>query len=205
MHTGRRSTALTATALALTATFGAAPANAQTGGGANNLVQVVNTAGGAFAHRAGVQAAPYGGDSAQSTNLARAESRDCTGCTTHAAALQAVFLTGNPDTVQVANAAVATNSACSQCLTYAYAFQYVITTERAVSLSPEGQQRIHDIQRRASAVVAQPSDSLDDFAAFDAQLQALAAELRDTVDSELRTAGHAATARSYQARESRSS
>ncbi|MEX2292077.1 MAG: hypothetical protein WD794_17335 [Mycobacteriales bacterium] len=205
MQNARRLTALTATAFALTATLGAAPANAQTGGGANNIVHVVNTASGGFAHRANVQAAPYGGDSAQSTNLAHADSRDCTGCNTHAAALQAVFLTGDPDTVEVANAAFATNSACDQCLTYAYAFQYVITSERAVSLSAQGQQRIQDIQARASAVVAQPADGLEDFGAFDEQLDVLAGELRDTIDNELRAGGHTATTRGYRDRDARSS
>lgn len=195
-------TALTTSALVVTAPFAGAPAVAQTGGGANNLVQVVNTADGEFRSRAGVQVAPYGGDSAQSTNLARAGSRQCDGCRTQAAALQAVFLTGDPSTVQVANAAVATNSNCVRCLSYAYAYQYVITTERAVSLSAEGQRRIADISARASAIISQPADDLDDLPALDAQLDALATELRDTVDRELQAGGHAATTRGHRDRQS---
>lgn len=191
---------VTTTALAA-ALAGAAPAAAQTGGGANNLVQVVNTTHDRFSSRAGVQAAAFGGDSAQSTNLARADSRNCTDCTTQAAALQAVFLTGAPTTVEVANAAVATNSACVRCVSYAYAFQYVVTTDRAVSLSPEGRQRISDLQARAGAVVSEPAGSLEDLQHLDEQLDQLAHELRDAVDQELRAGGHEATTRGLRDRQ----
>jgi putative peptide zinc metalloprotease protein len=189
VHTALRLTTLTATT-ALTAALAAPPVSAHTGGGANNLVQVVNTTDSTFAHRAGVQAAPYGGDSAQSTNLARSDSRDCAGCRTHSAALQAVFLTGDPSSVQVANAAVATNSDCTSCLTYAYAYQYVVTAERAVSLSPSGHQQLQDLQARANAVIAQ---TVDDFDALTAQLDVLADELDAIVDRELQGGGHKAT------------
>lgn len=187
-------TSIAAFALSVTPTASVA---AQTGGGANNLVQVINTTSQTFAGRAGVQAAPYAGDSAQSTNLARADSRDCTGCQAQAAALQAVFFTGDPSTVEVANAAVATNSNCQSCTAYAYAYQYAITSDRAVSLSATGQQRISSIQERARAAISQPGSTLEDFAALDAQLDALAAELRDTIDNELRAGGYNATTRGY--------
>jgi hypothetical protein len=186
-------TTLTATAV-LAALVGASPATAQTGGGANNLVQVVSTAPDQFAHRAGVQAAPYGGESAQSTNLARADSRDCTGCRSRAAALQAVFLTGDPDVVEVANAAVATNSNCTGCHSYAFAYQYVITTDRAVSLSPAGQQAVRDIQADASAVIAEQQLTPTE---LDERLDTLFAELKEVVDNELSAGGHHATTRAY--------
>jgi hypothetical protein len=192
VRTRLRLTTLTATA-ALTALVGASPATAHTGGGANNLVQVVSTAPDQFAHRAGVQAAPYGGDSAQSTNLARADSRDCTGCRSQAAALQAVFLTGGPDVVQPANAAVATNSNCTGCHSYAFAYQYVVTSERAVSLSPAGRQALLDIQADANAVVAQQLGPAD----LEAQLDALFAELKKVVDNELSAGGHNARTRAH--------
>jgi len=197
VSTARRLSTLVLALVALTglAALGPAAAVAQTGGGANNLVQVVNTGAESFAARSGVQAAPYGGDSAQSTNLARADARSCTGCVTQAAALQAVFLTGDPSTVQVANAAVATNSSCTRCLTYAYAYQYVISTDRAVSLSPAGQQRLTELSRRAAAVVAEPATGFEDFVVLDGRLDALAAELREVVDAELRAGGHAAVTR----------
>lgn len=192
MRTHFRLTTLTATAV-LAALVGASPATAQTGGGVNNLVQVVSTAPDQFAHRAGVQTAPYGGDSAQSTNLARADSRDCTGCRSQAAALQAVFLTGDPDVVQVANAAVATNSNCTGCRSYAFAYQYVITTARAVSLSPTGQHAVRDIQAEANAVIALQLDPSE----LEARLDALFERLKDVVDDELNAGGHDASTRAY--------
>lgn len=196
MRTATRLSATCISALALTFTL-ATPASAQTGGGANNLVRVVNTTSDTFAYRAGVQAASYGGTSAQSTNLAHADSRDCTGCRSQAAALQAVFLTGDASTVEVANAAVSTNSSCQSCTAYAYAYQYVITSDRAVSLSSAGQERIRSIQSRATAIISQPGTTLEDFFAFDMQLDELAAELRDTIDHELRAGGYSATTRGY--------
>lgn len=191
----RSATAVAGIAVALAAL--ATPASADGGGGANNVVQVVTRADDQFRHKAQVQAVPFGGESAQSTNLARAESRDCSGCRTHAAALQAVFLTGNPDTVQPANAAVATNVRCPGCVTYAYAFQYVLTTDGPVALSPEGHERIAHINQEADAVVAQqlPPDQIE------AQLDALFTELKNVVDGELRAKDQVAVARTVRERD----
>jgi hypothetical protein len=179
------------TVLVIGQALGGSPATAQTGGGANNVVQVISTTEEPFRFRAGIQVAPYGGDSAQSTNLARADARNCTGCRSQAAALQAVFLTSGPSTVQVTNAAVATNTNCTSCVSYAYAYQYVITTSGPVSLSAEGKRRVASISREADTLVAQqlPLDELN------ARLQELAAQLRSVVDSELRARGITATAR----------
>jgi hypothetical protein len=178
----------------------ASPGVAQTGGGANNVVQVVSTADGSFSARSNVQAAPFGGDSAQSTNLARAEARDCTGCRSQAAALQAVFLTGDPSTVTVTNAAVATNSGCTGCSAYAYAFQYVVSPNRPVALSPEGRQAIVELNRRATAIIAQQTDP----DALTEQLRGLFGELKQVVDGELRAAGVDAVTRSREDRQTAS-
>jgi hypothetical protein len=183
-----RRTRRCATALAALA-FGhvwvGSPATAQTGGGANNLVLVTSTDDDTFRSGSSVQATSYGGRSAQSTNLARADARDCTGCRSHAAALQAVFLTGDPSTVQVTNAAVATTSHCTSCVSYAFAYQYVITTSTPVSLSAQGQQKLTFLNKQARAVVAQqlPPEELD------MRLRDLAAQLREVVDTELRVRG----------------
>jgi putative peptide zinc metalloprotease protein len=176
-------------AVILAPALAVSPVAAQTGGGANNVVQVVSTADDPVRSGSSVQATPYAGDSAQSTNLARAEAHDCTGCRSHAAALQAVFLTGDPSTVQVANAAVATNSNCTSCVTYAYAYQYVITTEGPVSLSPDGRQQIASLNAEAREVIAQQLDPSE----LDLQLEALGDRLREIVDSELRAQGLDAT------------
>jgi hypothetical protein len=169
----------------------ASPASAAEGGGANNVVQVRTTGGHTFGARAHVQATSYGGDSAQSTNLALAQATDCTGCRSRAAALQAVFVTGDPSSVTVTNAAVAANSDCTGCESYAYAFQYVVSPGAPVSLSPQGRTQLLDIQARAAAAVAKDEPLTD----LDSELAGLAQELKAVVDAELRAAGTPATTR----------
>ena len=169
----------------------ALPASAAEGGGANNVVQVRTTGGQTFGARAHIQAASYGGDSAQSTNLALAQATDCTGCRSRAAALQAVFLTGDPSSVTVTNAAVAVNAGCSGCESYAYAFQYVVSPGVPVSLSPQGRRELLDIQARADAAVTK----VEPLADLDEELSGLAQELKAVVDAELRAAGTPATTR----------
>jgi len=175
----------------LVAALPAVPASAAEGGGANNVVQVRTTSSATFRARAHVQAAPYGGDSAQSTNLALAQAADCTGCRSRAAALQAVFLTGDPQSVTVTNAAVAEHSGCTGCASYAYAFQYVVSPGAPVSLSPQGRAQLLDIQARADAAVT----AVEPLADLDRELSGLAQELKAVVDAELWAAGTPATTR----------
>src|ERR671920_2213671 len=81
-------------------------------GGANNIVLVSTTGDGASQARSALQAARFGGSSLTSTNLADAESHDCTGCRSVAVAVQAVFNSGDSTTFSPSNAAVAVNSNC---------------------------------------------------------------------------------------------
>lgn len=155
-------------------------------GGPNNVVQVVTRSEGDFKARARVKATPFAGDAVSSTNLAVAHARDCTGCRSHAAALQAVFLTGSPSVVTPVNLAVATTERCVRCVVYAYAYQYVITTDGPVALSAEGRARLREIDNEAKAAVAQAIHP----ALVDARMEALAQELKQVVDTELRAAGH---------------
>ena len=171
-------------------------AAAQTGGGANNVVQVVSTADMAFKARAHVQVVPFGGDSANSTNLALAQSRDCTGCTGRAAAFQAVFLTGSPSTVAPTNAASAVNSNCDGCTSFAYACQVVVTAERGFALSPGGRQAISDLGRQADGLVAERTDPVT----LDGQLRALCDRFGGVVRDEVAASGASATTRTSQDR-----
>lgn len=180
-----------AVALALAPGIGASPATAAEGGGANNVVQVRTTADDSWRTRARVQAVPFGGDSAQSTNLALAHGTDCTGCRTGAAALQAVFLTGSPSTAAPENAAVAVNTSCTDCTTFALAYQYVVSPNVPVSLGPQGRQALLDIQARANAAVARDAG----VGQIRGDLDALFEEMKAVVDAELRVAGVQATTR----------
>src|SRR5438067_13310190 len=68
-------------------------------GGANQVVLAQATADGQTVDRSGLQIASYGGDTADSANIAEAQSHDCTGCGTVAVAVQVLFVTGDPHTV----------------------------------------------------------------------------------------------------------
>jgi hypothetical protein len=73
----------------------------------------------------------------------------------------------------------------------------VVTTPGPVALSPQGRERIAQINVQADAAVAYPEQPSE----LDARLDALAAQLRDVVDTELRNAGHEATTRTVRERQ----
>jgi hypothetical protein len=141
-----------------------------------------------------------------SSNIAEAAATACAGCHSTAVAVQVVFVTGTPQYYVPANVAAATNAGCNGCGTYAYAWQYLVQTSGPVRLSPTGQQRVDDLRRQIADAAASivPSDVLTD-ACFtldgppypcetrdeqlDAKLNALTAELKSVIDSQLQLAG----------------
>jgi hypothetical protein len=189
--------ALSAVAAALTAL----PAAADTAsGGPNQLVSSYSTADGSWLVRSGTEVATFGGDTWTSANIARAMSVDCTGCHATAVAVQVVLATGNPSYAAPANAAVAVNASCTGCGSYAYAWQYALTVDRAVHLSPAGQRLVADLRLRIAEAAGSelPSDGVTDpdlvrNRALDLKLDALTAELKSVIDSELDAAGVAAS------------
>jgi len=177
----RRGVVATVAATTLLSGLSALPAEAHRPR-SNNVVKVRTTTDGAFKARARVRATAFRGRSVGPTNLALARAVDCTGCRSRAAALQAVFITGNPRSVTPTNLAVAVNTNCIRCEVYAFAFQYVVSPEHPVRLTHEGRRRLRDIQARAREAVAQDAPLAD----IDRTLQGLAAELKQVVDTELR-------------------
>jgi hypothetical protein len=102
-----------------------------------------------------------------------------------AAALQAVFITRGATTIVPANVAAATNSDCTACDTFAFAYQYVLTTPGPVFLSDAARQQISQLRQDAAAAVAEnipPPQLL-------AELDAIAAEFKQTIDQDLQRAG----------------
>jgi putative peptide zinc metalloprotease protein len=165
----------------------AAPAaSTATAGGANNVVIAKTTGEAATSTHSHVKVSPVGGDTVGSANIALATSTDCTGCRTVAVAFQAVLITRDASTIIPGNVAAAANGGCFSCFTYAYAYQYVVSTDGVVRLSFEGQQRVHEI-RRSVATVAAGGGSAD---GLTEELDALAAEFRDVIDSETIGVGH---------------
>ena len=170
-------------------TFGAAAA----GGGPNNLVSTTATTGDTVQERAAAQVASFGGDDLQSTNLARADSHDCTGCRSVAVAVQAVFATHDPSTVEPHNFAVATNESCTRCTTFAFAYQYVVTTGGPVHLSAQARSEIDQLrgefQDAAQSDLAPPD--------LDARLHALADRFKADINQGVRDSGRTPHGRAH--------
>lgn len=135
------------------------------GGGANNVVSVVNSAGTLL--RGHAQVAFFGGDNSQSSNIASALSQNCTGCHTRAVAVQELVLTGDPSQFAPSNAASAVNSGCEGCDTVAYAYQDVIQSSRGAYLTPQVQAQVQDLESQIAAAASDLSISDTPYTAAD--------------------------------------
>jgi hypothetical protein len=174
---------ISAVAVAAAATLSVV--SAAQAGGANNVVIANTSSDGASIVRSNLQVAPFGGDASDSSNLALATSSGCTGCSTTAVAVQAIFLTGDPSSVAPANVAAATNANCTSCTAYAYAWQYVLSTNGPVYLSETGRQELATLRQEIAAAASSglPPDQLT------AKLDELTAEFKSTIDQQLIQAG----------------
>jgi putative peptide zinc metalloprotease protein len=166
---------------------GAAPAAADgaQGGGADQVVTATTTAGNQTAQRSGLMAVPFGGDTLDNTNLARADAHDCTGCHSVAVSVQAVFAIGHPSVVTPHNFAVATNENCTGCVSYAYAYQYVLTTDGPVRLTTTGLEQIQSL--RWQLAIAAASGLAPD--ALTTRLDELTTQFKTVIDQQLQAAG----------------
>ena len=155
------------------------------GGGPDNVVSLSTTAGDTTQERAGVQVGFYGGNDLESTNLARADSHDCTGCRTVAVAVQAVLATGDPSTVAPHNFARSTNENCTGCTTFTFAYQYVVTTDGPVHLTTEARSQISEVRSEFQDLAHSdlPPEELD------TRLHDLAAEFKADINHDVRAAG----------------
>lgn len=182
MRTRRYVTTLT-TALALaTGGFMAAGAEAtDPGTGPDHVIWAKTTGANATDLLSGVQVGSYRGDNLQSTNVARADSTDCTDCRTVAVAVQAVLLKHNPATAEPKNVAIALNERCERCTTYAYAYQYVVTTEHRAVLTRRARRKVAALRWEIDEV-SRSDLSPDD---LNTRLRELTAEFRAVIDADL--------------------
>jgi hypothetical protein len=182
MRTRRTLTALTAALALATGGFLAAGAEATDyGTGPDQVVWAQTTGTNATDLLSGVQVGSYKGDNLQSTNVARADSTDCTDCRTVAVAVQAVLVKGSPATQEPKNVAIAINENCLSCTTYAFAYQYVVATDDRVVLTWRGRERIADLREQIAAV-SHSDLSPDDLTV---RLRELAAEFKSAIDRDL--------------------
>jgi hypothetical protein len=156
-------------------------------GGPDNVVVTIATPDRPTVIRSSLAADRTGADEVTSANIARAESRDCTGCRSVAVALQAVLMTGEPSSVTPTNAAIALNTHCTRCETFAFAYQYAVSARGVERLSAAGNRAIADLRREAAALARSDLP----FPELDARLQDVGARLKATVDAEIARAGSA--------------
>jgi hypothetical protein len=163
----------------------ATQADESAGTGPDNVVWVKTTGANARDQQSNLAVGIYDGKELRSTNVARADSTDCTDCRTVAVAVQAVFATGKPTTVAPTNAAIALNERCLRCTTYAYAYQYVVTTDKPIHMD-RGSKRKLDALRREIDDVAQSDLPPQE---MDARLNTLTNEFKTGIDDYLRKVG----------------
>jgi hypothetical protein len=154
-------------------------------GGTNHVVHVQNSVDNTVRTRGGVTVDSTDADRVTATNLAIAESHDCTGCQSLAAAYQAVFVTGNPSEESPQNAAIATNTNCTGCGSFAFAYQYVLKTGERVRLSHAGRAEVRTIRNEARRELEAGSP----YPELDARLHELALRFRGVIDAEVQRAG----------------
>jgi putative peptide zinc metalloprotease protein len=109
----------------------------------------------------------------------------CENCQTVAVAIQIVLIVNDPDVVSPTNLALAMNVECTSCATLASAYQYVFTTGGQVVFSKEGWDALTDLRKQIHELL---KDGWTDIGSLQAELDALAAQVREVVANELRPA-----------------
>jgi hypothetical protein len=165
-------------------------------GGANNVVIVDNTTGGATLASASTQVVPVPMDAVTSGNVAIAMNTDCVGCHSSAVAVQILIVVGSPSYFGPGNAAAAANGGCDSCGAYAYARQHWIQISGQPVLGSDARERIDELRKEISNVTNSilPSDAATDPSLardheLDTRLNALTNELIQVVTSALQASG----------------
>ena len=179
-------TVLTAALLFALAGARAAPAPAQ-----DNFAVIVNTHDGLDLFRVAFKIVRTTQDVVDQSNAAVA-ANSCTDCSSTAIALQIVLIFSDPSEVTTTNLAFAYNELCSSCVAIAEAYQWVLTTGGVVRFTPEGNQRLAAIYRRLHELrrAGLTTEQLQ------AELDEIAAEIADILQTELLPAGPPAPATS---------
>lgn len=163
--------------------LGAAPAAAQ-----DSVAVAVNTRDGASVFRLAFHVTRVMGDVVDQGNAAVAVS-SCTECETVALAFQIVLVMGDPEIVTPTNLALAYNQDCVSCTTYASATQLVLGTDGVVRFTVEGNRRLAELRQRLNRLRTEEL-TLEQ---LNAEVEAVQAELRDILATELLPAGQPTT------------
>lgn len=163
--------------------MGSAPAAAQ-----DSVAVAVNTRDGASVFRLAFHITRVMGDVVDQGNAAVAAS-SCTECQTVALAFQVVLVMGDPETITPTNLALSYNQDCLSCTTYASATQLVLGTDGVVRFTPEGNRRLAELRERLNRLRTEELT----IEQLNAEVEAVQAELRDILATELLPAGQPTT------------
>lgn len=170
------------------------PANAQTAGGANNIVIVTNTSDGQTVSRSGMMVSFDPGDTVANNNLAIATSTACEGCRTVSVAMQVIVVESFPSDFRPANVASAENGGCNSCDTEAFAFQHSVQPGVMVHLSAAGRQAIVGLRSQVASLADRDLPYLE----MKTQLEALFGQLVAIVNGEVEASGAQANGVTYE-------
>jgi hypothetical protein len=177
-----RLTTLLAALAAAAALAGVAGADPPT---PTNNVSVETTGQNAVQIKSNMQLAPMPPPATEADNLAQAYSHDCTDCRTVAVAIQVLFVRKTPSSFSPQNLALAVNQSCTRCATFAYAWQYVASVPGRPRIDPGAVAHVMAL-RRQMAQIAESGEPLDQ---MNADLDALTADLKSTLDGQLADQG----------------
>lgn len=163
--------------------LGSATAAAQ-----DSVAVAVNTRDGASLFRLAFHITRVMGDVVDQGNAAVAAS-SCSECQTVALAFQVVLVMGDAETITPTNLAIAYNQDCLSCTTYASATQLVLGTDGVVRFTPEGNRRLAELRQRLNRL--RPEELTIE--QLNAEVEAVQAELRDILATELLPAGQPTT------------
>lgn len=130
------------------------------GGGAKNVVKVINKTDNRLRVRGKIQLSHIPGPNAEPENDALAYG-SCTKCVTFAVALQIDLISRSASVIIPKNAAVAVNVQCSYCTTVARALQFVVQVDDPTQ-TPDGvRSLINQMQQELIAAANDPGATLD--------------------------------------------
>jgi putative peptide zinc metalloprotease protein len=151
----------------------------------DNAAVAINTKDGTSIFRVAFTIARVNKEIVDNSNAAAAWA-SCVDCEAIAVAFQIVLIFSDPDVVTPTNLALAVNWECTACLAFASAFQWVLTTEGPVHFTAEGNRLLSEVRRRLHELRKMEELTLEQLVA---ELQALAAIIRNVLANEMVSAG----------------
>ena len=154
------------------------------GGSGDNVAVAINTKDGSSRVKVSFRIVRTSADVVDNGNVAVAFA-SCESCRSVAIAVQLVLVGGSPSTVIPENYAIALNVECFDCESLASAYQFVLGTDGNVHFTPEGNRALAEIRNQ----IRELARSSMEIHEIQAQLDALANELRTVLRDELVAAG----------------